>query len=158
MVNTSTTTTQSTPKTTTGNTTATKSTVTTQPSSKTTSQTVSQTQTQTQTVKKSEVNTAKIKREYDNYKILLRNSLGKKINFTNVIGDGECVISFRINSSGKLIERKFYKQSSNITLNEAVYSAVMSMPSYNPPPSGYKNETLYLKISFYNGNFSISLN
>ena len=88
----------------------------------------------------------------------MRNLIGRKIDFANVVGDGDCAISFKLASNGKLINRAFAKQSSNITLNDAVYKAVMATPSYNPPPSGYNNETMVLKIRFYNGNFDISLN
>ena len=95
--------------------------------------------------------------ELANYKAALRNAIGRKIDFTRVVGDGSCTVAFKINSSGKLTNRSFSKQSSNITLNDAVYAAVMATPSYNPPPSGYNNETLSLNISFYNGNFEISL-
>lgn len=100
---------------------------------------------------------ANAKLEYANYKTALRNTIGKKIDFTKVVGDGNCTVAFRIDATGKLINRSFSKQSSNITLNDAVYAAVMSTPSYSPPPSAYKNETLNLNISFYNGNFEISL-
>ncbi len=97
------------------------------------------------------------KQELNNYKAGLRNTLGRKIDFTRVVGDGECTVSFKLNSSGNLVNRSFTKQSSNITLNDAVYQAIMSTPTYNPPPVGYKNETLSLNIRFYNGNFEISL-
>ena len=107
---------------------------------------------------KTTVDTQAIKKEYDNYKIGLRNTIGRKIDFANVIGDGDCTVSFKIASNGKLTNRAFTKQSANVTLNDAVYSAVMSTPSYNPPPTGYNNETLNLHIKFYNGNFDISLN
>ena len=101
---------------------------------------------------------AEAKQELNNYKISLRNTIGRKIDFTKVIGDGSCTVSFKINESGRLVSRSFTKQSTNITLNDAVYSAVMSTPVYNPPPSGYNNETLNLNIKFYNGNFEITLN
>lgn len=106
---------------------------------------------------KATIDTAALKKELDNYKVSLRNTIGRKVDFTRVIGDGECIVAFKIDSSGKLTNRSFSKQSSNITLNDAVYKAVMSTPSYNPPPSAYKNETLNLKIRFYNGNYDISL-
>ena len=67
-------------------------------------------------------------------------------------------MSFKLTSSGKLTSRAFTKQSSNITLNDAVFAAMNSTTSYNPPPEGYKGETLTLKIRFYNGNFEITLN
>ena len=101
---------------------------------------------------------AEINREIANYKAALRNNIGKKINFANVIGDGNCAITFKVDSSGKLINRNFATKSSNITLNDAVYSAMMSTPSYNPPPEGYKSETMTLKVRIYDGNYEISLN
>ena len=97
------------------------------------------------------------KQELINYKAQLRNTIGRKIDFTRVIGDGSCTVSFRIDSSGRLTNRSFSKQSSNNTLNDAVYTAIMATPSFNPPPASYKNEILNINISFYNGNFEISL-
>jgi len=97
------------------------------------------------------------KQELYSYKINLRNTIGQKIDFTRVIGDGDCVISFKVDANGRLTNRAFEKQSANITLNNAVYNAVMAVPSYSAPPSGYKNETLRLKVSFNNGNFAITL-
>ena len=107
---------------------------------------------------KATIDTQALQRELSNYKVGLRNTIGRKIDFANVVGDGECAVSFKVASNGKLTSRTFSKQSSNVTLNDAVYSAVMATPSYNPPPSGYKNETMTLRIRFYNGNFDISLN
>ncbi len=104
------------------------------------------------------VNTAAAKQELANYKISLRNTIGKKIDFTKVVGDGDCAITFKLDSNGKLINRAFSKQSSNITLNDAVYAAMMSTPSFSAPPSAYKNEILKLNVKFYNGNFTINLN
>ncbi len=97
------------------------------------------------------------RQEYASYKAQLRNTIGRKIDFTRVIGDGSCTVSFKIDLNGKLINRSFTKQSTNNTLNDAVYNAVMSTPTFNPPPAAYKNETLNLNISFYDGNFEISL-
>ena len=113
----------------------------------------------TQPVVKQEpqIDNAKLRAELESYKISLRNTIGRKIDFTRVVGDGSCTISFKISSSGKLTNRSFSQQSSNITLNDAVYNAIMSTPSFNPPPEGYKNETINLSIKFYNGNFEITL-
>jgi outer membrane biosynthesis protein TonB len=97
------------------------------------------------------------KQEFVNYKAQLRNTIGRKIDFTRVIGDGNCTVAFKIDQNGRLINRSFAKQSSNNTLNDAVYAAVMATPTFNPPPSVYKNETLNLNIRFSNGNFEISL-
>ena len=97
------------------------------------------------------------KQELSSYKINLRNEIGKKIDFTRVIGDGDCIVSFKLDSTGKLINRAFAKQSTNITLNNAVYNAVMSTPSFNPPPAAYNNETYRLYIKFTDGNFAVTL-
>ena len=128
----------------------------------------SQTQTQAQTkpvtaqnqvVAKTPSKTqAQLKQELASYKSGLRNTLGRKIDFTRVIGDGECVLSFKVNSNGRLTSKAFTKQSSNITLNDAAFNALNTTTSYNPPPDAYKGETLRLTIKFYNGNFEISLN
>lgn len=102
-------------------------------------------------------NAAALKQEFSNYKAALRNTLGRKIDFTKVVGDGSCSVAFKIDGSGRLVNRSFSKQSSNMTLNDAVYAAVMSTPSYEPPPAAYKGENLTLNIRFFNGNFEISL-
>ena len=97
------------------------------------------------------------KQELANYKINLRNAIGQKIDFTRVIGDGDCIISFKVDLSGKLINRAFAEQSDNITLNNEVYKAFMALPSFTTPPALYKNETLMLNVKFTNGNFAITL-
>lgn len=120
-----------------------------------------QTQTQTQTASvpvTPQKSQAQLRQELATYKSALRNAIGRKIDFTRVIGDGDCALSFRINSNGRLTSKAFVKQSSNITLNDAVFNALNTMTSYNPPPEGYNGETLRLTIKFYNGNFEISLN
>lgn len=120
-----------------------------------------QKQTQTQTAAATVMPTksqAQLRQELAAYKSGLRNAIGRKVDFTKVIGDGECSLSFKINSSGRLTSKAFTKQSSNITLNDAVFNALNTMTSYNPPPEGYNGETLRLNIKFYNGNFEISLN
>ena len=101
---------------------------------------------------------AQLRQELSNYKSGLRNNIARKIDFTKVIGDGECVLAFKINSSGRLTSKSFTMQSSNITLNDAAFNALNTTTSYNQPPEAYKGETLKLKIKFYNGNFEISLN
>ena len=97
------------------------------------------------------------RQELANYKMSLRNTIGRKVDFTKVIGDGDCAISFKIDQNGRLVNGAFAKQSDNMTLNDAVYSAFMSSRNFTAPPDGYKNETLRLNVKFYNGNFEISL-
>ena len=97
------------------------------------------------------------RQEYANYKANLRNTIGRKVDFTKVIGDGDCAISFKIDQNGRLVNGAFAKQSDNMTLNDAVYKAFMSSRNFTAPPDGYKNETLRLNVKFFNGNFEISL-
>lgn len=95
--------------------------------------------------------------ELNKYKIKLRNNIASKIKFINVVGDGSCAVSFKINASGKLINKRFSKESSNTTLNDAVYQAMLNTYSFNPPPEGYKNETLTLTVKIVDGNFQVGL-
>jgi hypothetical protein len=106
---------------------------------------------------KAQIDTQALQKELASYKIGLQNTLGRKIDFANVVGDGDCVVSFKVSSAGQLTNRSFSKQSSNVTLNDAVYSAIMSTPKYNAPPSGYKGETMSFSVRFYNGNIGVSL-
>ncbi|MBR1908548.1 TonB C-terminal domain-containing protein [bacterium] len=96
--------------------------------------------------------------EMINYKIALRNKLASKIDFTSILGDGTCVISFKISQSGTLTNRSFVKQSDNGILNDIVYNAIMSTPVFNSPPSSYNNETLKFTVKMYDGRYEVSLN
>lgn len=100
---------------------------------------------------------AAAKKELLNYKIALRNKMAANVNFASVVGDGNCVVTFKIDKSGKLIDRKFTKLSQNDSVNDAVYAAVMQTPAYNPPPIAYKGETLSFSFKMYGGNFEIDL-
>lgn len=123
---------------------------------------IPQTQTQPQPVvkpveQKPVVDLVAQQQELLQYKIALRNRIASKIDFTQVIGDGNCKVTFKINSSGTLTDRKFAQQSSNVSLNDVVYNAMMQNPAYKSPPEGYKNETLTLSVKIYGGNFEIDL-
>lgn len=103
-------------------------------------------------------NTVTNVQELNNYKIQLRNRIASRIDFTQVIGDGSCAISFTISSEGALANRKFLKQSDNDTLNDVVFNAMLATPSFSKPPVGYKGETLKLGVKIYSGQFEVSLN
>lgn len=102
-------------------------------------------------------NTAVLKQEFQNYKLSLRNRLASRMDFTRIVGDGECVVVFKIDASGKLTNRNFAKQSDNDSLNDVVYNAVMLTPTFNPPPKGYKGETFHLKVRMYSNNYEVYL-
>lgn len=114
---------------------------------------------QTNTVAKTQPaqNTAVLKQELLNYKLSLRNRMASRMAFERVVGDGESVVAFKIDASGRLTNRSFAKQSDNDSLNDVVYNAVMQTPTFNPPPKGYKGETLYLKVRMYSGNYEVYL-
>ena len=110
-----------------------------------------------ETVEVKAPDTAKLKKELEAYKIELRNRIGKDINFGAVIGDGNCAVTFKIDKSGKLVNRKFSVQSKNNSLNDAVYAAVMGNPAFKEPPAGYAGEDLTLTVTMYGGNFEVKL-
>ena len=142
----------------TSTTTATKTTTTTTQPQKTSQTTTAQKPPAIRTTTYPTKSQAELKQEVTSYKAGLSRSIGRKINFSNVVGDGSCSVTFRVDSSGRLVSKNFASKSSNITLNDAVFSAVQSTPSYNPPPEGYKNETMTLFVKIYNGNYEISIN
>ena len=91
--------------------------------------------------------------ELKNFKKGIQSVLASKIkgNLLQVYGDGSCVVDFKVDSNGKFINRSFSQQSTNNTLNDAVYQAVMATPSYKTPPSAYKGQTLHLSVKITNG-------
>lgn len=92
------------------------------------------------------------------YKISLRNKIASKIDFTNILGDGTCVVTFKVSSSGQLTNRAFARQSDNGMLNDEVYQAFMSTPTFKAPPTGYNGGTMRLTVKIYGGQFEVSLN
>ncbi len=120
---------------------------------KTEQQTSANIQTTTPVVQPKQINPQELKE----YKKALRNKIASNINFLNVAGDGKCILSFSISSSGALLNRKFVSQSSNTSLNDEVYSAMLKVSSFKTPPYGYKSETIKLTVQISGGNFSVSL-
>lgn len=94
--------------------------------------------------------------ELNNYKIALRNALFSKLSVVSINGRGKCGIEFSINPSGKLINRNFTYQSDNESVNDEVYKMLMRLPSFYPPPEGYKGEKIKMTFSFDNGNYVIN--
>lgn len=52
---------------------------------------------------------------------------------------GECEIEFKVNKTGKLIDRKMYPKFGGASFNDEVMSMVKSTAYVTPPPSGYEN-------------------
>lgn len=92
------------------------------------------------------------------YKNSLRAALFSKFAVGSIQGSGECSIQFSVDKSGKLINRKFTKESSNKGLNDTVYYMMMSVPRFTPPPDEYNGETIRMNFKINNGDYEISIN
>ena len=125
----------------------------TQQTSKPKQTTINKTTQQTQTKTNNVTNT----REVYNYKIRLRNALFSHLQAGAIQGKGKCGIEFSVNQYGKLINRAFTFQSDNKSLNDEVYKMMMRMPTYSPPPSGYKGEKIKITFDFDNGDYEVHL-
>ena len=91
------------------------------------------------------------------YKGSLRAAMFSKFAVGSIQGSGNCSVRFSIDSTGKLINRAFVKQSDNKSLNDAVYYMLMSVPRFAVPPSGYNGETIQMNFSINNGSYEISI-
>ena len=91
------------------------------------------------------------------YKGALRAALFSKLPLNSIQGSGSCSVHFSIDSTGKLVNRGFSKQSDNKSLNDAVYYMLMSVPKYSAPPAEYSGETINMNILINNGNYEISI-
>lgn len=91
------------------------------------------------------------------YKNNLRAALFSKFAVGSIQGSGECSIQFSVDKTGKLINRKFSKESSNKGLNDTVYYMLMSVPRFTPPPSEYNGKTIRMNFKINNGNYEISI-
>lgn len=92
-----------------------------------------------------------------NYKTKLRAALFSKFAVGSIQGSGNCSISFSVDKTGKLVNRKFTKESDNKSLNDTVYYMLMSVPKFTAPPEEYNGETIRMNFSINNGNYEISI-
>ena len=90
------------------------------------------------------------------YKNILREVLLSKLAVGSISGEGTCIIEFGIDSTGKLINRKFVQYADNKPMNDAVYYMMMSVPRFKAPPSSYNGEIIRLKFYINNGAYEIS--
>lgn len=91
------------------------------------------------------------------YKTKLRATLFSKFAVGSIQGAGTCSISFSVDKNGKLINRKFTRQSDNKSLNDTVYYMLMSVPYFSTPPTEYNGETIRMNFSVNNGDYEISI-
>ncbi len=91
------------------------------------------------------------------YKNNLRAALFEKFAVGSIQGSGECSIQFSVDKTGKLVNRKFLKESSNKSLNDTVYYMMMSVPKFTPPPDEYNGETISMNFKINYGNYEISI-
>ncbi len=91
------------------------------------------------------------------YKNNLRAALFSKFAVGSIQGSGECSIEFSVDKTGKLINRKFSKESSNKGLNDTVYYMLMSVPKFSPPPEEYNGETIRMNFKINNGDYEITI-
>lgn len=90
------------------------------------------------------------------YNQALMRKLYSKFVVGGLSGSGTCVVSFSVNSNGKLLNRKFVRISDNKRLNDTVYYMLMSVPYFSAPPQGYTSEILRLKVNYSNGDYEFS--
>ena len=91
------------------------------------------------------------------YKTNLRAALFSKFAVGSIQGSGSCDIEFAVDKTGKLINRKFTRESDNKTLNDTVYYMLMSVPKFLPPPTSYNGETIRMNFTINNGSYEISI-
>jgi len=79
----------------------------------------------------------------------LLNRFRSNLSLGELDGEGECIVGFTLDENGKLLNRKFVKQSENKSVNDTVYKMMMRTPVFNPPPASYDGGLLkvYLKLS-----------
>ncbi len=92
------------------------------------------------------------------YKGDLRAALFSKFAAGSIPGSGSCEIEFSVDKTGKLINRKFSRESDNKTLNDVVYYMLMSVPKFTPPPAEYSGQKIRMKFVINNGSYEISIN
>lgn len=92
------------------------------------------------------------------YKGDLRAALFSKFAAGSIPGSGSCEIEFSIDKTGKLINRKFSRESDNKTLNDVVYYMLMSVPKFTPPPNEYNGQKIRMKFVINNGSYEITIN
>lgn len=94
--------------------------------------------------------------EWTNYRNSLRLALLSKLDLVKISGEGDCVVEFSLDNSGKLLNRRFVYKSQNKSVNDQVYLMLMKLPTYKTPPAGYNGEKVRIKFYINNGYYEIS--
>ena len=93
---------------------------------------------------------------WTNYKNSLRLALLSKLDLVKILGEGDCVVEFSLDNSGKLLNRHFVYKSQNKSVNDQVYLMLMKLPTYKTPPAGYNGEKIRIQFYINNGYYEIS--
>ena len=93
---------------------------------------------------------------WTNYRNSLRLALLSKLDLVKILGEGDCVVEFSLDNSGKLLNRRFVYKSQNKSVNDQVYLMLMKLPTYKTPPAGYNGEKIRIKFYINNGYYEIS--
>lgn len=93
---------------------------------------------------------------WTNYRNSLRLALLSKLDLVKILGEGDCVVEFSLDNSGKLLNRRFVYKSQNKSVNDQVYLMLMKLPTYKTPPAGYNGEKVRIKFYINNGYYEIS--
>ncbi len=72
-----------------------------------------------------------------------------------VVGDGSCEIEFRIDTNGKIKDKKILKASNNTSMDDSVKLMLENVTQVNPPPSDYKGERIVMAFSIQNRAFKV---
>lgn len=87
----------------------------------------------------------------------LKQSLFSQWAVGSISGAGLCEVEFSVSPSGKLLGRRFSKQSDNNSLNSATYDALMSLPQYGVPPSDYHGEKIRISFQVNHGYYEVKM-
>ena len=93
--------------------------------------------------------------EIVNYRTALRQRLFSNLDLYRIEGGGTCGVEFSIDENGKLLNRNFSFQSDNSSVNDEVYKMLMRTPKFNPPPAGYANKLIKIRLKLTSDSYEI---
>ncbi len=73
----------------------------------------------------------------------------------SVVGDGTCEIEFRVDNSGKIIDKKIVKPSNNSTMDDSIKLMMENVTQINPPPGEYKGERIVMAFNIQNRAYKV---